>query len=123
MNIIQFIQPYAINTTSEWCSVCNNTVNRGCDALAAAYAEGYAAASGSPSSRSLAQRSLNEPSVPVSQIGEVGAGFIGVGATLLLELIVLGMLSIFGLISLSRKKKAAVHLDDDASFDSMSQFK
>src|SRR5271156_4902778 len=29
-------QPVAVNTTSDWCNVCQNTQNRGCDEIASA---------------------------------------------------------------------------------------
>ncbi|KAF9011496.1 phosphoglycerate mutase-like protein [Hymenopellis radicata] len=86
---VNLLQPAAINTTAEWCTVCSNTQDRGCAALSQA---------------SAAAR--------VHQvIGPVGAGFLGAGLTLFVALVMLGVLVFLGVLTVgkgrSRSKKFA----------------
>jgi hypothetical protein len=79
-----FLAPVAINTTADWCTVCSNTQDRGCDAIAAA-----------ASQAAIADR-VHQP------IGPVGAGFLGAGLTLFVAICMLAMLFFLGKLSLGR---------------------
>ena len=78
-------QPVAVNTTADWCSVCANTVNRGCAALTAAADQGAAVAR--------------------PEVSPVGAGFIGAGMTLAVVALMAGVLAFLGLLSVGKFRK------------------
>ncbi|KAE9407397.1 phosphoglycerate mutase-like protein [Gymnopus androsaceus JB14] len=79
-----FFAPVSVNTTADWCTVCSNTQDRGCGAIAAA-----------ASQAAIADR-VHQP------IGPVGAGFLGAGLTLFVALCMLGMLYFLGALTLGR---------------------
>ncbi|KAK0210935.1 histidine phosphatase superfamily [Desarmillaria ectypa] len=88
---VNYLSPAAINTTADWCTVCRNTEDRGCGALALAASEASAAAR------------VNQ------RISPVGAGFLGAGLTLAVCLAMLGVLVFLGFLTVgkgrSRQKK------------------
>ncbi|KAF8630878.1 hypothetical protein AX17_005236 [Amanita inopinata Kibby_2008] len=77
---INRLAPAAINTTSEWCSICSNTRDRGCDQVAAA------------------RVTFHEP------ISPAGAGFLGAGLMLAVMTIALGMLLFAGVLTIGKKR-------------------
>jgi len=86
---IDYLAPSAINTTSEWCTVCNNTQDRGCGAIAQAASQASAAAR-------VHQR-----------ISPVGAGFLGAGLTLAVVLAMFAVLTFLGVLTLGRGRSKA----------------
>ncbi|KAJ6620736.1 histidine phosphatase superfamily [Mycena sp. CBHHK59/15] len=79
--------PAVINTTADWCTVCNNNKDRGCGALALAASQASAAA-------------------------PVGAGFLGAGLTLAVVMAMFGVLAFLGMLSIGRgryKKRASIN--------------
>jgi hypothetical protein len=81
-----YLAPVAINSTADWCTVCSNTQDRGCGAIAAA-----------ASQAAIADR-VHQP------IGPVGAGFLGAGLTLFVALCMLAMLYFLGVMSIGKKR-------------------
>jgi prostatic aicd phosphatase len=77
---INYLGPVAVNSTADWCTVCSNTQDRGCGAIAAA-----------ASQAAIADR-IHQP------ISPVGAGFLGAGLTLFVALCMLGMLFFLGVL-------------------------
>ncbi|KAF8635858.1 hypothetical protein AX15_000050 [Amanita polypyramis BW_CC] len=89
MPISRFAQnlvPAAINTTVEWCEVCSNTQDRGCDQVAVA------------SNIHLYQ----------GHISPVGAGFLGAGLALAVAMIMFGVLLCTGMLAISKRKNSTV---------------
>jgi len=86
------LAPVSINTTADWCTVCSNTQDRGCGAIAAA-------ATAAASQAAIADR-VHQP------IGPVGAGFLGAGLTLFVALCMLGMLFFLGVMSIGGKRRS-----------------
>jgi len=82
---IETMAPASLNTTAQWCSVCQNTQDRGCAALTLAYDQGHAAA---------------QP-----RISPVGAGFLGAGLTVAVAALALGTLAFLGLLSVGKFSK------------------
>ncbi|KAJ7070028.1 histidine phosphatase superfamily [Mycena amicta] len=82
------INPALINSTTQWCSACNNTQDRGCGALAQAAAAALASA---PAVHTAHQR-----------ISPVGAGFLGAGLTLAVMLAMFGVLAFVGCLTVGR---------------------
>lgn len=74
-----------MNSTAEWCTVCQNTQDRGCGAIAAAAAQARA------DSR--------------DRISPVGAGFLGAGVTLAVITIMFGMLAFLGILTLGKGRR------------------
>ncbi|THU86228.1 phosphoglycerate mutase-like protein [Dendrothele bispora CBS 962.96] len=83
---VNYMAPAAINSTSEWCTICGNTQNRGCGAISAAAANARAAAA------------VHQP------ISPVGAGFLGAGLTIFVALCMLGILFFLGILTVGRGK-------------------
>jgi len=79
-----------INSTSQWCTVCNNTQDRGCGAIAQA----------------AAQAALTANVGHHQRISPVGAGFLGAGLTLVVVLGMFGVLAFLGLLTIGRGKRA-----------------
>jgi len=79
-----------INSTSQWCTVCNNTQDRGCGAIAQAATQAALAANVGHHQR----------------ISPVGAGFLGAGLTLVVVLGMFGVLAFLGLLTIGRGKRA-----------------
>lgn len=79
-------EPAAINTTLQWCGICNQTVLRGCSSLLA------------PVPASIA-------SVHHDRISPVGAGFLGAGLTAAVFLMAFAVLFFLGVLSFGGKKK------------------
>ncbi|KAI0768869.1 phosphoglycerate mutase-like protein [Irpex lacteus] len=78
---ISTFAPAAVNTTLQWCHVCNQTVDRGCAALLGA---------GKASDFSVsAASSDNLVEVHHDKISPVGAGFLGAGLTAVVFLFVI----------------------------------
>ena len=75
-----------MNTTAEWCSVCANTQDRGCGALALA----------------AAQAKTHQ------KISPVGAGFLGAGLTVAVLAMALGVLAFLGVLIFGRRSRQAV---------------
>ncbi|KAI0258976.1 histidine phosphatase superfamily [Gloeopeniophorella convolvens] len=90
---INTLAPSGVNSTTQWCSVCANTQDRGCAALAAARGQG-----GGPSARVAAH--AHQP------IGPVGAGFLGAGLALVVAGAALGVLALLGVLTLGRRRRA-----------------
>jgi len=82
---INTLSPVGINTTAEWCTVCANTQDRGCGAIAAAAAAAQA------------QYQKHQP------ISPVGAGFLGAGVTLAVVAAMLAVLAFLGLLGFGRR--------------------
>lgn len=88
-----------MNSTAAWCTVCNNTQDRGCGALALAASQASAAAV-------KANIAHHQP------IGPVGAGFLGAGLTLAVVLAMFGVLAFLGMLTVGRgrsKKARSTH--------------
>nr|GAT43805.1 predicted protein [Mycena chlorophos] len=83
-----------VNTTAQWCTVCNNTQDRGCGALTEAANAALASASASSSSGHGHQR-----------ISPVGAGFLGAGLAVAVMLAMFGMLAFLGCLVVGRGKR------------------
>ncbi|EGN98125.1 hypothetical protein SERLA73DRAFT_55599 [Serpula lacrymans var. lacrymans S7.3] len=93
---IDTLAPVGVNTTADWCNVCQNNQDRGCSALTLAYNQGHAAAS--------------------TKISPVGAGFLGAGLTIAVIAILFGVLAFMGLLTLGRlSKRARKETDSDVS--------
>ncbi|KAJ7644342.1 histidine phosphatase superfamily [Roridomyces roridus] len=88
-SFIDFVNPALINSTADWCTVCNNTQDRGCGAIAAAAAQANAAA-------------INGIGHHHQRISPVGAGFLGAGLTIAVMLGMFGVLAFLGLITLGK---------------------
>lgn len=80
-------EPAAINTTLQWCGVCNQTTARGCGDLLA------------PLNASTTASTHHD------KISPVGAGFLGAGLTVAVFLMAFGVLFFLGFLSLGGKKK------------------
>ncbi|KAI0049391.1 phosphoglycerate mutase-like protein [Auriscalpium vulgare] len=78
------LAPAAVNTTAQWCGVCGNSQDRGCGLLAQASAAA-------------------KPDQPISP---VGAGFLGAGLALVVALLVLGVLTLLGMLTFGKGKRA-----------------
>ncbi|KAI0768868.1 phosphoglycerate mutase-like protein [Irpex lacteus] len=74
--------PAAVNTTLQWCHVCNQTVDRGCAALLGA----------------------SNAAVHHDKISPVGAGFLGAGLTAAVFLMVLAAALGLGFLTFGRKR-------------------
>ena len=106
-------QPVGINNTLEWCQVCGQTTERGCDVALAA------ASAGVTDSVYLALNSSSSPAaVTVVMVHEritpLAAGFLGAGLTAAVFMLVLaGLLFSWGRGKKERKGPAAavVHFD------------
>lgn len=83
-DLVNYLEPYGIDTINKWCSSCANTQDRGCAALAVA-----------------SQTALDSHH---QKIGPVGAGFLGAGLTLAVALLLLGALMFFGIFGLAPSK-------------------
>lgn len=96
--ISHHLQPALVNSTAQWCAVCNNKQDRGCGALAAAASQASAAAA-----------NANIRHQPISP---VGAGFLGAGLTLAVVLAMFAVLAFLGLLTVGRgrsKKTGSTH--------------
>ncbi|TCD62095.1 hypothetical protein EIP91_007470 [Steccherinum ochraceum] len=82
-------EPVAVNTTLQWCNVCNQTSARGCASL------------------------LNPVSVGATahhdRISPVGAGFLGAGLTIVVLSGLIGLLLAVGLLSFGKKRRTGTH--------------
>ncbi|KAK7021211.1 histidine phosphatase superfamily [Favolaschia claudopus] len=97
-DLVNHVNPALINSTTMWCTACNNKQDRGCGALAAAASQASAAAQAN--------------SVHHERISPVGAGFLGAGLTIAVVLAMFGVLAFLGLLTVGRgrsKKTARVH--------------
>ena len=81
-------EPVAVNTTLQWCQVCNQTSARGCGAL-------LSAASTAP--------------VHHDAVSPVGAGFIGAGVTIVFMSALVGLALAFGLLAVGKRLRSAIH--------------
>ncbi|KAJ7644343.1 histidine phosphatase superfamily [Roridomyces roridus] len=109
-DLINFVDPALINSTSAWCAACNNTQDRGCAALTKAAAtgqvsrrDGLVERQGVAERQGLAERStvFADESVGYqhqAMISPVSAGLVGMSATLAM----LGMLMLLGFISVGK---------------------
>ncbi|KAF9220493.1 phosphoglycerate mutase-like protein [Gyrodon lividus] len=82
---IDAVAPSAVNTTADWCSICQNSQDRGCGALTLAAQQGRSAA--------------------LSPISLVGAGFLGAGLTIVVVALSFAALVFLGLLSLGKVSK------------------
>ncbi|KAG8214787.1 histidine phosphatase superfamily [Butyriboletus roseoflavus] len=82
---IDAVAPYAVNTTADWCNVCQNSQDRGCGALALAAQQAHSAA--------------------LSPISLVGAGFLGAGLTLAVAILSVATLAFLRLLSFGKKPR------------------
>ncbi|KZT08653.1 phosphoglycerate mutase-like protein [Laetiporus sulphureus 93-53] len=107
-------QPVGINNTLEWCQVCGQTTERGCDVALAA------ASAGVTDSVYLALNSSSSPAAVTivmahERITPLAAGFLGAGLTAAVFLLVLaGLLFSWGRGKKDRKvpADAVIHFDD-----------
>ncbi|KAF7299313.1 hypothetical protein MIND_00880300 [Mycena indigotica] len=86
------VNPALVNSTTQWCTACNNTQDRGCGALAQAAAAALASAP-------AAHR--HQP------ISPVGAGFLGAGLTVAVMLAMFAVLTFLGCLTIGRGKGKA----------------
>lgn len=91
---LKAFEPAAVNTTLQWCNVCNQTVDRGCAALL------------SPQPFTGSGSSASNLAVHHDKISPVGAGFLGAGLTLAVMLMALGAAAFLGFLTLGRKSRA-----------------
>ncbi|KAG6865506.1 hypothetical protein C0991_001936 [Blastosporella zonata] len=96
-DFINYLQPAGISSLPEWCSVCANTKDRGCDVLTAFAATAVA------------------ESRPT--IGSVGAGFLGAGLMLAVALAVFGMLAFLGCLTFGARRKGNVRSTKESASD------
>ncbi|KAF9458230.1 histidine phosphatase superfamily [Collybia nuda] len=90
---IDYMEPLTVKTTAEWCGLCDNNKDRGCDALH------LAAATGAHDAR--------------PKVSSIGAGFIGAGVTIALALAIIGFLVFLGVIGLGKSKRSKKGKDDN----------
>lgn len=81
---LEAFEPVAINTTLQWCHVCNQNSARGCDALISAQA--------------VPQQQHHD------RISPVGAGFLGAGLTIVVSSGLLALALALGFLSAGKKK-------------------
>ncbi|KAL0573387.1 hypothetical protein V5O48_008567 [Marasmius crinis-equi] len=93
---LDYLQPASISSTSQWCKLCGNTKDRGCAEITGEC---------STNAQALLAHNRGEWSHR-STISPVGAGFIGAGATLLVGIATLAVLSFLGLLTIGKKGKA-----------------
>ncbi|KAI0685017.1 histidine phosphatase superfamily [Cytidiella melzeri] len=91
---ITAFEPAAVNTTLEWCLICNQTSDRYCGALLNASSSSSSSSSAAGSGENLKER-----------ISPVGAGFLGAGLTLAVLLFILGAGFGLGFLSFERRDK------------------
>ncbi|PPQ67973.1 hypothetical protein CVT25_000453 [Psilocybe cyanescens] len=91
---INTLQPVAFSDIPTWCKVCNNHQDRGCANLVTTSSPGVAA---------IAHH---------DRVSPVGAGFIGAAVTLALMLVILALLSSFGLLNFGKHKFSKHHKSD-----------
>ncbi|KAF8073645.1 histidine phosphatase superfamily [Lyophyllum atratum] len=84
-DFINFAQPLGVDSLNEWCTLCNNQKDRGCNTL------------------NLAATSAVAQSRP--RIGSVGAGFLGAGLTLAFALAMFGVLLFLGFLTVGAGRK------------------
>jgi hypothetical protein len=96
---VNTLTPVAVSTTAEWCSVCSNTQDRGCGAIAAAAASARA----EYQSHQL--------------IGPVGTGFLGAGVTLAVAAAALALLTFLGFLTLGKQQKSNGQTSETESID------
>ncbi|KAJ7164700.1 histidine phosphatase superfamily [Mycena crocata] len=97
--LVNHVNPALVNSTAAWCTVCHNTKDRGCGALAVAASQASAAASNA---------NVHHHEV----ISPVGAGFLGAGLTLAVVLAMFGVLAFLGMLTIGRgrsKKAGSTH--------------
>ncbi|KAF8647563.1 hypothetical protein AX16_006620 [Volvariella volvacea WC 439] len=95
--LINHVASVTINSTSDWCSVCQNNKDRGCDALAFAAAH-------------------NQSSTSRHQFPAVGAGFLGAGIALVVAAAMLGVLSFLGYLTFGKHRRRPV-VDESSSVE------
>jgi len=102
--LVSTFNPVVVNTTADWCTVCNNTQDRGCAALTAAASKASAAAV-----QALGGGGHHQP------ISPVGAGFLGAGLTIAVVLAMFAVLAFLGLLTVGRgrSRKARTHSPDE----------
>lgn len=83
---INVFEPAAVNTTLQWCHVCNQTSDRGCAALLSA-----------------AGNTTSTTSSHHDRISPVGAGFLGAGLTLAVMLMALAAAGFLGFLAFGRR--------------------
>ncbi|KAF9235189.1 histidine phosphatase superfamily [Melanogaster broomeanus] len=90
---IDAVAPAAVNTTADWCNVCQNSQDRGCGALTLAAQQARSAA--------------------LSPISPVGAGFLGAGLTLAVVAMLLGALAFLRLLSIGKVSRRRYSRGED----------
>ena len=80
------LQPAAINSTADWCTVCNNNADRGCGALAAAASSAVAEAND-------------------GRLSPAAAGAVGAAVTIGAFAAALGILAFLGLLAIGPKAR------------------
>lgn len=75
-----------MKTTADWCNLCDNNKDRGCDALHLAATTGAQGAH--------------------PKLSTIGAGFIGAGVTIAVALAVIGFLALFGVIGFGKSRRS-----------------
>ncbi|KAI0718228.1 phosphoglycerate mutase-like protein [Cerioporus squamosus] len=89
---VRAFQPAGINTTLEWCNVCQQTEARGCAALFAGNGTGT---------------SGHAVLVVHDAISPVGAGFLGAGLTIIVYGLGLAILAYLGLLTFGKRSRPA----------------
>lgn len=86
-----------METTADWCKVCDNNKDRGCGALH------LATTTGAHDAR--------------PKVSSIGAGFIGAGVTIALALAIIGLLVSLGVIGLgkARRSRKGAKVDSNVS--------
>ncbi|KAF5381224.1 hypothetical protein D9757_007845 [Collybiopsis confluens] len=95
--LTNYLSPVAINSTADWCTVCSNTQDRGCGAIAAAATQA-----------ALASR-VHQP------ISPVGAGFLGAGLVLFVALCLFGMMAFLGCLTFGKRARRSSHRAEASS--------
>jgi prostatic aicd phosphatase len=85
--MLRSFQPHTINSTARWCQVCNNSRDRGCDAIAGVVSSGTTTSSDH------------------HKISLVGAGFLGAGLTLAVIFAMFSVLLFLGRLTFVHKSR------------------
>ncbi|KAJ7725358.1 histidine phosphatase superfamily [Mycena metata] len=89
--LVNHVNPALINSTAAWCSVCQNTQDRGCGAIAAAAAQASAAAAKVDVARH-------------QRLSNAGAGAVGAAVTLAVVVMMFGVLAFLGMLTVGRPR-------------------
>jgi prostatic aicd phosphatase len=94
---LRSFQSHTINSTAQWCQVCNNTNDRGCDAIAGFISSGMTGSSDQ------------------HIISPIGAGFLGASLTLATIFAMFGMLLLLGRLTFVHKPRTRIRKSNQSS--------